>query len=151
MFKISQFKNKNTPAQFAVGVSFDFEKIVNLIHEKSRQNMYRTEIGICSIGENLASNSSSSLTLTPSNQPNSTKQAPLVRKKSNQKISGNQSSDNSVIQSNNLQIQYELKNRLLLYKQLATLNKNFNISTHLIHEKFLVVLNFSIWKNNFVI
>lgn len=50
--------------------------------------------------------------------------------------------NNVSLQSDNLKLaQLEAKNRLLLYKQLSLLNRNVNISTHMLHERFLVNIN----------
>jgi hypothetical protein len=142
-------------SQFAVGVSFDFEKIVNLINEKSRVSTFRSELAVCTVTDNTVSNTnaiqslahtggSSSSLLANLNQTRGT--SPFVKKKivnnnntTNQKmVTITQTDQNSSLLPDMKLTQLELKNRLFLYKQLSALNKNFNVSTHLIHEKFLV-------------
>lgn len=111
-----------------MGVSFDFEKMVNLMREKPRFGVLRQEVAVCQIyNENQ--------TITTTNPNN-------INKNSNKRKSTSNDTNISTSAANinyNHIIQQEIKNRLMLYKQFCSLNKSFNISTHIIHEKFMVI------------
>ncbi|RNA20985.1 hypothetical protein BpHYR1_012957 [Brachionus plicatilis] len=49
--KTSYFPFLHFTSASAVGISFDFEKIVSLIREKSGQQFFRSEAVVCSIGD----------------------------------------------------------------------------------------------------
>ena len=130
-------------------MSFDFEKLVHLIEERARQNIFRSELGVCCISgetstsQNTSPTSSAVQVVGGSSSAAQQKQLIAAAKKKtlpNQtSVAGGENSLNSTgVPNSNLMLQHEMRNRLLLYKQFASLNKNFNISTHLIHEKFLV-------------
>lgn len=149
-FKISLFKNKNLSPQFGVGVSFDFEKIVHLINEKSRQNVFRAELAVCSISNEsvsptsaanqAATTSSTYIQLSSSPPPLKTTAAnKSIAKRRSVQQQTNANNANAHVNTNVL-IQQELRNRMLLYKYFSMLNKNFNICTHLIHGKFSVTI-----------
>ncbi|RMZ99580.1 Eukaryotic translation initiation factor 2-alpha kinase 4 [Brachionus plicatilis] len=118
---ISKFANRPTNNQRAVGISFDFEKIVSLISEKSGHKFFRSEVVVCSIGD-IITNQSNIIQSNSTNSINS-----LVKSKKN-----TIKQETSVVSTSML----ESKNKLRLYKQLLLLNSNFGISTHMIHEKF---------------
>lgn len=124
---INKFRNKQTAPQSAVGISFDFDKIVYLIDEKSKQSTFRHELVVCSINESLSTVSSQAcLAVNPiqtQTPQNGKLKKPICQK-------------DTPVTSNNALIQQECRNRLRLFKHLMNLNKNLNISTHLIHEKF---------------
>lgn len=125
---ISKFRNKQISPQCAVGLSFDFEKIVFLINEKSKQNTFRSELVVCSISDNIPNvilNANLITTQTPTLLADKTK-------KINQKHAH---FETPTIPSNSL-IHQEVKNRLRLFRQISLMHKNHNISTHMIHEKF---------------
>lgn len=132
ILKINQFKNKNLAQQHAVGVSFDFDKMVNLINEKTRLSYFRSELGVCHILNDNQPLATTTLQSTSSSKINN-----LNKKKQN---SADANTSNLMIHSNNNQImQLEIRNRLMLYNQFYLFNKNLNISTHMIHEKFSVI------------
>lgn len=146
--------------QFAVGVSFDYEKIINLINEKSKKNIFRSELVICNISDGSISNTNAnnnnnsvvlSKNLANTNSINNLtgrtmSNGMLAKKKTNPNLREMETQivvqNNVSLQSDNLKLaQLEAKNRLLLYKQLSLLNRNVNISTHMLHERFLVNIN----------
>ena len=135
---INFFRNKQLAPQFAVGVSFDFDKLVFLIHEKSKQPVYRSELAICSIEDSF--NCSSSLMASQNSQSsanvnNSVNGKQIVQLKATK-------SDANSFNVNSSMVVDELKNRLRLYKQFETLNKFYNITTNILHEKFSVIKQF---------
>ena len=134
---INQFKHHYGPKQCAMGVSFDFEKLVLLINEKSKQTIFRSELAICSIEDPAVlhqANTQTNLNHSMGNSKlagiNSSKQINLKPTRSENALINMGNSSNGVA------VYDEVKNRLKLFKQLDSLNKGFNISTHILHEKF---------------
>ena len=122
--QISYFKTKSEVKQCAIGVSFDFEKLVTLVSEKTAP-IQRNELVICSVGER-GSAEAVSLTLSKSSNALNDPKLKQIQQEANV---------NSILQQ-------EVRNRLHLFKRLAALNRSLNISTHFAHEKFTVSLNF---------
>jgi eukaryotic translation initiation factor 2-alpha kinase 4 len=141
---INFFRNKQLAPQYAVGVSFDFEKMVFLINEKSKQHIYRPELAICSIEDPLSS----------SNLVNVTGQTNLNNNASTSSINGKQVSliisnkSDAIILPNNMNLD-ELKNRLRLFKQFETLNKFSNFGTNFLYEKFTVNETLHLYFKNY--
>jgi serine/threonine protein kinase len=141
---INLFRTTQPQLQCAVGVSFDFDSIISLINEKSKQTWFRNELAICCIGDNLPLTNSPPAVLTnPINISTSsnTNLSTIVKSRpSSQKLAkfDSNNSQQQTINSNSLIIN-EIKNRLKLFRQLDTLNKFYNISTHILHEKFATV------------
>ena len=130
---INFFRNKQIAPQFAVGVSFDFEKLVFLINEKSKQSVYRPELAICSISDSSLANSNPT---SVSSQSNLNSTGTLNGKQVSLAMSA--SDPASLTMANGSLNLDELKNRLRLFRQFENLNKFYNISTNILHEKFLV-------------
>lgn len=114
---ISYFKTKESSTQCAIGISFDFQKIISFINEQTKLKFFRQELVICSIGN--TSYNSNNTGLVPFNENEST---------SKQK--------QSELSVSNSQIHHDIRNRLRLFKQFLLLNKNMNTCTHIAHEKF---------------
>lgn len=134
---ISQFRHREGAKQCAMGVSFDFEKLVLLINEKSKQTVFRSELAICSIEDPAALHQAN----TQINLNHSMGNSKLASINSSKQINLKPTrSENALINmgnnSNGVAVYDEVKNRLKLFKQLDSLNKGFNISTHILHEKF---------------
>ena len=110
--------------QCAVGVSFDFEKLVTIINDKSKltKRVYRPELVICSINgnQNIQQTATSNNFSSISNLVNEGK-----------KINKNQTESNS-------HFHQDIRNRLRLFKQFSMINKNMNVTTSIAHEKFTV-------------
>lgn len=121
--QISYFKKKDDIKQCAVGISFDFERVVSIINSKSTTGPRRPELVICTIGQ---SQSSASLINSSSSQ-NLAGDATKLKQQKNQHPEATFS---------NSAINQDIRNRLRLYKQFSALNKNLNISTSIAHEKF---------------
>lgn len=117
---ISFFKTTETTKQCAVGVSFDFEKLVSIINNKSKKNVYRPELVVCSIGLNQSS-------INNLNAVVSNTASQIINRKQKSQL------DISSSNSNNY---HDIRNRLRLFKQFSMLNKNMNICTSIAHEKF---------------
>ncbi len=116
---ISYFKTTENAKQCAVGVSFDFEKIVAIINEKSNpKKHYRSELTVCTVGNSHQASTSSQSNASADNKKNKY-----------QVDSGH---------NNSSQLQ-DIRNRIRLFKQFSLLNKRMNISTTLAHEKFQVI------------
>lgn len=130
---INQFRNKLSSHQYAVGVSFDFERMVFLINEKAKPISYRNELAVCSIIE------PSSAIVTAGQIAPSTG-IKLIRQTSQQKrIRAIDNGEQQSIGMNlNTLIVQDIKNRIRLYMQMSKLNNSLNMSTHLMHEKFPV-------------
>jgi translation initiation factor 2-alpha kinase 4 len=126
---INFFRNKQLAPQFAVGVSFDFEKLVFLINEKTKQPVYRTELAICSIGS-----SNEETTQFNSMHGNGNKQQASAS--NNRAIKQNGILMLNANSGNSLHLE-ELKNRLRLSRQFEMVNKFYNISTNVLYEKFM--------------
>ncbi len=126
------FRNKQLAAQYAVGVSFDFEKLVFLINDKSKQHFFRPELAICSIEDSI--NNSNSASVTNQTNVNNNTTSSVNGKQFNLMIS---TKPDSIILPSSLNLE-ELKNRLRLFRQFETLNKFSNIGTNFLYEKFTV-------------
>ncbi len=123
---IAYFRNKQSIQQCAIGVSFDFEKFINVINQKSKLTCFRNELAICSIGESNGS-------LLNAHENGSSNKLMQLSKMSNQKSSVEMSGSSSLI------VVEEIRNRLKLYRQMALLNRFVNVSTYITHERFTSV------------
>lgn len=141
---INLFRTTQLQLQCAVGVSFDFDSIISLINEKSKQTWFRNELAVCCIGDNLPPTNSPPVVLTNPINISSSSNANLASlaksRPSSQKLQKLDSINSQQITTNsNSLLINEIKNRLRLFRQLDTLNKFYNISTHILHEKFATV------------
>jgi len=129
---IANFKTSDEVRQCAVGVSFDFEKIVSLISDSSKitRKNYRSELVVCKIGCSSASQMSG---LVGHGGPSSS--ASLAEEQSSRK------KNKSQVESSNSPFHQEIRNRLRLFKQFSMINKNMNVTTSIAHEKFMVNSN----------
>jgi histidyl-tRNA synthetase len=126
---IANFKTSDEVRQCAVGVSFDFEKVVSLISAKSKaaKKSYRSELVVCKIG----GGSSSQLSGLASHGGH-TSSASLAGEQTGGKKARNQ------VESSNSHIHQDIRNRLRLFKQFSMINKSMNVATSIAHEKFMV-------------
>ena len=116
--------------QFAIGVSFDFEKVISMIDERTTRTYFRNELAICSL---MVQPTSPVIISSPS----------AISKLKNPLFNGHghHAKQNGALQDTvdtNTLYHQEIRNKLRLYKQFLTLNKNLNISTHIAHQKFEV-------------
>ena len=139
--KISYFKThnrENSVNQCAIGISFDIQKIISFIKEQAKQKFFRPELAICAIGSNTinstnnnnnnnSDNINNALALNTNDNANKTSKQKQQQSNQLELIANN---------NNNSQLHHEIKNRLSLFKQFQTLNKNLNTCTYLVHEKF---------------
>jgi translation initiation factor 2-alpha kinase 4 len=132
---ISKFRNKNVHDQHAVGISIDFERICFLVNEKNKPNIFRNEVAVCCLVDtrknesNLPSNANSNLENIDNNK--------------NKNVLKFCNEDQALYKKMKMR---ENSNRILLFSQLSSLNRSLDISTHLIHEKFQVILQNFILK-----
>ena len=130
---ILSYKTNDSPKQCAVGVSFDFDRFIDIINQKTSRTSFRNELAICSL---------ISLPISESNKPTALKQANSNNSSSNKSLSQqiNKSQTSLLLQNepvdHSLLTLLEIRNKLRLYKQFLDLNRNLNISTYIAHEKF---------------
>ena len=144
---IAQLRTKNLVSQYACGMSIDFDRIAYLIGEKDKVKqlgtVYRQELAVCSIGTDLNTNPLVS-SATMLNSSSITSRASSTNLKqiitSVAKAVTTNADQTNAVNVNSLIIQ-EIKNRLRLFTHLSSLNRPFNVCTHLIHEKFQVKYN----------
>ncbi len=147
---IAKFRTKTLTHQCACGFSIDFERLCFIVNEKTKQvfGTFRSDLVVCSIGDPVANSLQMNQSVSSSLQNTAKSESNLkqfVLQKANSLDSYSSQSQISLQQqqqlqqnnNNSLMIQ-EVKNRLRLFQQLYNLNRNFNISTYILHEKFSV-------------
>jgi histidyl-tRNA synthetase len=127
---ISKFRNKSLSQQeeFACGISIDFERICFLINEKPKMNYFRSDLAVCCIADSTNHGSSNQI------GSNTSYAKDVVKADAKSPNIENSLNMNSIVM-------HELKNKLRLFSQISVLNKNFNISTHMMHKKFQVSIS----------
>jgi serine/threonine protein kinase len=130
--------NDSPQQQFAVGVSFDFERIVDLISEKSKdksKETFRSEFLVCSIGHSVSSSntgSSSALTLAQTDTDKHSSSLTNIKQSLQQQLN----TRTELNKTNNSLFQQCFSNSIRLFRHVSSLNKHLRISSHLSHGKF---------------